>query len=774
VLLSGSGFDKTNVSANAVTFNNIWFDKTNGAEYDSLNATIVSVTDTLIAVVVPLGAIEGNISVSVSHTYTISSQAISFLVLPTLKNFFPNPAHAGDTITITGSGFNYGHAAFSNFVTFNNAGKSFAFGATPTSIKVVVPTASVTGPITVSNVLGNVTSKTNFVMLPKVSSLNGSQGEVGSYFGLYGSGFDPSEVSNYKLTINGLSADIISISTDYIGSIVPPHAAPGKVVLTYKKDTVAGPSFYFTVIPTLPHVQGYNTNIGTIGSLIKIFGDGFDQVGVPPDVAFGKAKAKIISYNSDTITVKVPAGAANGAIAVSVAGVSAYSINLYFTVNGFGSAISPMHAKVGDTVRVKGTGFGGYFSDYYFMRFPNHATSRITATSDSTMMFVVPINATAGVATVFSEYNLNVSFDLPYFGLIPTITKIEPDTVYIGRPNQLLTISGTGFGKSAQTKRYDLTLSKGVTVKDPYVTYDYKIQVMTPGGITTGPVSLAIDSMSTTSSFNLVALPDTFPYKPSPPFIFSKVVTTNSISFGWNKSYRAIGYNLDISSDNFTTFLPGYHGLTTTDTLQSLTGLNPGTNYQVRVRAYSKTDTSDYAYGYIITLCNAPVAVGSIKIDNLDFVIRWFKTKGAQNYTVEASIDNFVTVKTVTTVDTVAYVKILTPDLIPLFKFRVRAYNSSGYSEYSNIVVVPVTEISPVHGNIALYPNPVQEYVFVTGINESIVESYLVDEIGQSRSVRLEANSNQYSLDVRSLPKGTYILRITTTNGLATLKFIKL
>ncbi len=340
---------------------------------------------------------------------------------------------------------------------------------------------------------------------------------------------------------------------------------------------------------------------------------------------------------------------------------------------------------------------------------------------------------------------------------------------------QFLTINGTGLGRSIQTKKYDVILYKSISLKNAYTNASYQIQADVPNGIETGPITIIIDSLSTTSSIDLVVLPDTFPYKPNPPFIFTNSVTTNSFTCIWNKSYRALGYILDVSKDNFATFLPSFHSLVTTDTTKNINGLISGTNYQMRIRAFSKTDTSDFSGNNVITICDPPVALPSLKIDNLEFLIQWHKTLGAVDYSVDLSIDDFTTFETTTAVDTALYIKILKPEQVPLFKFRIRAHNASGYSSYSNVVSVPVTEIRPTAGEIVLYPNPALDYIHISGLTEGVVESYLIDGSGKVAKVNIEKDADQISLDIHSLAKGLYILRLTTTTGSVTeLEFVKL
>ncbi len=245
-------------------------------------------------------------------------------------------------------------------------------------------------------------------------------------------------MASYQLTFNGVSATITYIASTFIKTTVPFHASSGPIVLTYQGNTVKGSGLHFDVNPTEPNITSYSVYSGIVGTPMTIAGSGFDQSGPPLEVAFGGTKAKIVSYDQNIIYTSVPHGAISGPISVTAGGISTIGFNLTFRVVEVVSEIKPRHAKVGDTIEVKGTGFYTYFPDsYYWVQFPNGATVNVKTTSDTTLKFVLPINATSGFATIHSSYNLSISFDLPYLGLIPTITKIEPDTVFAGRPNPI-------------------------------------------------------------------------------------------------------------------------------------------------------------------------------------------------------------------------------------------------------------------------------------------------------------------------------------------------
>src|SRR5439155_26326948 len=81
-----------------------------------------------------------------------------------------------------------------------------------------------------------------------------------------------------------------------------------------------------------------------------------------------------------------------------------------------------------------------------------------------------------------------------------------------------------------------------------------------------------------------------FPYTT----LFRSNVTFSSFTANWKSVSDATGYRLDVStSNNFTTYVPGYHDLNVGNmTSYPVTGLNANTNYYYRVRAYNGCATS--------------------------------------------------------------------------------------------------------------------------------------------------------------------------------------
>ncbi|MFN6088119.1 MAG: fibronectin type III domain-containing protein [Cyclobacteriaceae bacterium] len=91
-------------------------------------------------------------------------------------------------------------------------------------------------------------------------------------------------------------------------------------------------------------------------------------------------------------------------------------------------------------------------------------------------------------------------------------------------------------------------------------------------------------------------------------------ITTTSFTANWSAAAGATSYQLDVSQDNFATFVIGYNNKTIVALSETISGLTTATTYQYRVRAVS-TCASDYLTASVTTLLTLPTAQPS----NLNF-----------------------------------------------------------------------------------------------------------------------------------------------------------
>ena len=80
-----------------------------------------------------------------------------------------------------------------------------------------------------------------------------------------------------------------------------------------------------------------------------------------------------------------------------------------------------------------------------------------------------------------------------------------------------------------------------------------------------------------------------------------------------------------------------------------------------------------------------------------------------------------------------------------------------------------INELTTQKANI--YPNPVQNELFVEVKNEQITKIDIIDFSG--KVLKSIANSTTKSIDVSELKQGIYVLKVSTETGVSTNRFIK-
>ncbi len=154
ITLTGTNFNPTDAD-NTVTFG-------------STEATITAATANSITVTVPDG-IFGTVNVRVKNLDSPQSNALSFAVTPKLDSFNSASGSTGETVTLSGSGFN--PTAANNTVTLG-AGTATVSAATTTQLTLLLPEVPA-GDVNATVQVGTpVSNALNFTFLPKLTALS--------------------------------------------------------------------------------------------------------------------------------------------------------------------------------------------------------------------------------------------------------------------------------------------------------------------------------------------------------------------------------------------------------------------------------------------------------------------------------------------------------------------------------------------------------------------------------------------------------------------------
>jgi len=181
-----------------------------------------------------------------------------------------------------------------------------------------------------------------------------------------------------------------------------------------------------------------------------------------------------------------------------------------------------------------------------------------------------------------------------------------------------------------------------------------------------------------------------------PPQPTASYVTANSFTASWSTVPNASRYLLDVSRNSgFTDIVTGYSNLVVNGMTQEVTGLAANTDYFFRVRTENPRGiSSSSAIGSTKTLTQVPsipTALDASKRYGDGFRANWIAVPTAESYLLDVStaihFNSFVDGYDSRSVSSIFF------DIVGLdpgrsYYYRVRAVNSGGRSEVSNIIKV--------------------------------------------------------------------------------------
>ncbi len=226
---------------------------------------------------------------------------------PNVTSFNPTSGMVGDSVVLTGDGFDTATA-----VSFNGTAQPAFTIDLPTQITTTVPSGATTGKISVVNTDGTGDSLTDFTVLPTptpptVSSFAPAKGIVGTSVSITGTNLD--DVTD--VTFDGVAATFTAGPTE-ISAEVPAGAHDGVISVT-SPDGSDDSSTPFLVIRR-PRITGFSPQKGPVGTIVTIVGN--DQLRWVNRVWFGSVRAQFTIATHSKLKAKVPEGFVDAKIKV--------------------------------------------------------------------------------------------------------------------------------------------------------------------------------------------------------------------------------------------------------------------------------------------------------------------------------------------------------------------------------------------------------------------------------------------------------------------------
>ncbi|HZY80327.1 MAG TPA: fibronectin type III domain-containing protein [Cyclobacteriaceae bacterium] len=266
----------------------------------------------------------------------------------------------------------------------------------------------------------------------------------------------------------------------------------------------------------------------------------------------------------------------------------------------------------------------------------------------------------------------------------PSVTSFSPT---IGNPGTTIDITGSNFNTNMIVKFGDAT----GTVSNITAT---TAKVVVPASAKIGKMTVSVDGHVISSSDEFVVSP-------------TASDATNLLPTGFVANWsdvNASGYFLDVSADNFATFVDGYDNRSVGNvTTFTITGLNPATGYKYRLTSSNGSVTSTNSNVVtVLTTPAVPQANAATASTQTTFTANWNSVAGATSYYLDvASNESFSTASILADyknrlVSTNAQ-EVTGLTAATTYYYRVRSANASGSSPSSNTTTALTTPANPAN-----------------------------------------------------------------------------
>ncbi len=302
----------------------------------------------------------------------------------------------------------------------------------------------------------------------------------------------------------------------------------------------SSPSTFYTIEDqatpnSAPTIQSLLPNAYPLGVAIVIQGYGFQATRGASTITFNGVTASPTSWNDATIVVPVPAGATTGNVVVTVGGTASngmlFTVILGPTISGLSSTAGP----VGASVTITGTNFGGT-QGTSAVTFNGTTATTIISWGATSIVATVPAGATTGnvVVTVSGIPSPGASFTVYQ---APVISSLSPAAGPMGTQ---VAIQGSNFGSTQGTS----TVSFNGTSAGSIASWsDTQIIVVAPSTVTTGPISVVVNSVPSNNNVVFTAYNPVITSLSPPSGSVYAYVTINGSGFGATQGNGFVMFN---------------------------------------------------------------------------------------------------------------------------------------------------------------------------------------------------------------------------------------
>ncbi|RIJ41429.1 DUF7619 domain-containing protein [Pontibacter oryzae] len=314
---------------------------------------------------------------------------------PSISGFAPAAGKFGAEVILTGRKF--AATAADNKVYFNGVAAT-VLSATAAELKVLVPTASISGTVKVLTPDGSASSSDAFEVYqpPVITSFSPIEGIAGANVTLQGQHLNPALLESIKLGSH--ACELISNDGQSLVVKVPAQATTGTFELATKGGKTSTSNAF--VVWQQPGITGFSSPRAKVGATLQISGQNFAADAARNNVYFGTAEAQVLAATTTQLTLAVPAGATSGNITVHTPGGTATSAIAFEVIPAPSiTSFNPARGSVGSVVEITGLNFGvlQVQDEISF----NGTKALVLAASDTKYKVQVPRGAATGKISMY-------------------------------------------------------------------------------------------------------------------------------------------------------------------------------------------------------------------------------------------------------------------------------------------------------------------------------------------------------------------------------------
>jgi YD repeat-containing protein len=241
----------------------------------------------------------------------------------------------------------------------------------------------------------------------------------------------------------------VSYVYDELGRLVEVVAADGTST-QYSYDAAGNVTGIKKATSTTVSIAEFTPNGGPVGTVVTIYGSGFNTAAASNSVKFNGTTATVSAATATQLTVTVPTGATTGTITVQNGATTATSASSFTVANNASSptitSFAPTLGNQGTAVTINGTNFQAASADK--LSFGSIAAVANTATA-SAITTLVPTPASSGKISVVTPYGKATS-TADFFALPNTVLAANVEvTGRINLDGIALPVTTTAAGKQA-------------------------------------------------------------------------------------------------------------------------------------------------------------------------------------------------------------------------------------------------------------------------------------------------------------------------------------